>query len=121
MNRFKSFVILDLLLTLPLLIYATCDIVARNANPVEFILPAVLVVIMLPSIVSLAGGVLPQVWAVVCLLLYVGISLFLVFRTIADGHDTYAGILVRVGMILLMAKSVYGIFCVAKSPATPDC
>jgi hypothetical protein len=120
MNRFKSFVILDLLLTLPLLVYATYDIVARNANPVEFILPALLLVIMLPSIVSLLGGALPQVWAVVCLVFYVGITLFLVFRMIADRHDTYAGILIRVGMILLIAKSVYGVFCVTKSPASPD-
>jgi hypothetical protein len=121
MNRFKSFAILDLLLTLPLLVYATYDIVARNANPVEFILPAVLVVIMLPSIVSLLGRVLPQVWAVVCLVFYVGIALFLVFRMIADRHDTYAGTLIRLGMILLIAKSVYGVFCVTKSPTSPDC
>ena len=85
MSRFKSFVILDMLLTLPLLAYATYDIWARNANPVEFILPVLLVTIMLPSIVSVFRWSLPQALAFACLVLYVGVALFLAFRTIEYG------------------------------------
>ena len=117
MSRFKSFVILDLVLTLPLLAYAIYDIVARHANPVEFIIPALLVVIMLPSIVSVLGWSMPQVLAFVCLLVYVGVACLLIFRTIADRHDAMLGILLRVGLVVLIAKSIYGVFCVTKPAA----
>jgi len=117
MSRFKSFVILDLLLTLPMLAYATYDIVARHAHPVEFIVPALLVAIMLPSIVSILGWSMPQALAFVCLLVYIGLAGFLIFRTIADRHDASLGILLRVGLVLLIAKSIYGVLCVTKPAA----
>ena len=117
MSRFKSFVILDLLLTLPLLAYAIYDIVARHANPVEFILPALLVAIMLPSIVSVLGWSMPQALAFVCLLVYVGFACILIFRSIADRHDASLGIFLRIGLVVLIAKSIYGVFCVTKPAA----
>ncbi|MCC6820002.1 MAG: hypothetical protein IT579_04650 [Verrucomicrobia subdivision 3 bacterium] len=109
---------MDLLLTLPLLAYSTYDIFARHANLVEFLLPALLVLIMFPSIAYIFRWSLPQVLALVCLLAYAGFALILVFRTVADRHDAYPSIFLRVGIILLIAKSVYGVVCVTK-PANP--
>lgn len=120
MRRLKPFVILDALVTLPLLVYATYDTFKLREAGVfwfeVFILGCALAV-MFPSFVCVIGLSLNQSVAVVCLLFYLALLVFMWFRLLSGWYEPHHATLVRVGIFLLIAKSIYGVISVTKTNA----
>ena len=117
MNRFKPFVVLDVLVTLPLCLYAVHE---TFTNPPDGMLWLALLVlggfftVMLPSLVCLAGRTLNPVVAGFCLLVYLVMMIFLWFRVLACWHQPHHAGLICLGLLLLIAKSIYGAVSVTK-------
>jgi hypothetical protein len=120
MSRLKPFVILDVIVTLPLFAYATYTTFKRPPIDTfwfELVLLAFALIVMFPSMVCLAGRSLHQVVAAICLFLYVGFLILMCFRLLSGWHDPYYATLIRIGMMLLVAKSIYGVISVTKRHA----
>jgi hypothetical protein len=120
MSRIKPFVILDALVTLPLFIWAAQDTFRRPHGEMFGFELATLVcvaVVMLPSAVCLLGISLPHIPAVALIVFYLLLLAFLWFRILSGWHELHHATLIRVGVFLLIAKSIYGVVSVTKHDA----
>jgi hypothetical protein len=120
MSRIRPFVVLDVLVTLPLLIWAAHDTFRRYHSAMfGFELTALICVaaVMLPSVVCLSGLSLRQIPAVALILFYLLMLVILWFRILNGWHDLHHATLIRVGVFLLIAKSIYGVVSVTKHDA----
>ena len=64
---------------------------------------------MFPSLVCLAGWRLPHFAALLCILLYLLLLVMMWFRTISGWGEPHHVTLVRLGIMLLIAKGIYGV------------
>ncbi len=117
MNRFKPFVLLDILATLPLFIYATRETFRNSGGGMfglELFVLVCALVVMFPSLVCLAGRRLPHFAALLCLLFYLLLLVLMWFRTMSGWGQPHHVTLVRLAIMLLIAKSIYGICSVTR-------
>jgi len=123
MSRLRPFVILDVLVTLPLFVYGLYDTL-KHPEPgmqwLHWIILGCAFVVMFPSFVCLAGKSLNHIVAAMCLLLYLALLVFMWFGLLHRLHDSGPphGTLIRVGIILLIAKSIWGVISVTKYDTT---
>ena len=75
------------------------------------------IVVMLPSFICLIGVSLSQISAVVLILFYLLLSVLLLFRALSGWHEPNHATLIRIGIIFLIAKSIYGVVSVTKRDA----
>jgi hypothetical protein len=118
MSRFKPFVIVDALVTLPLCVWAAY--VSRGDTSLFWLELLVLIcaaIVMLPSLICLLGISLGQIPAIAFILFYLLLLAFMWFRTMGGWHEPHHATLIRVGIILLIAKSIYGVVSVTKHDA----
>jgi hypothetical protein len=115
-HRLKSFVILDVLVTLPCFTFAAYDTFVHPASDgfVKWLRLVVLGCVltgMFPSLVCMVGKVLPQVIATTLIVLYLAFTLVVTLNLLHDLHGPLWLSFARVGIILLIAKSIYGVCC----------
>jgi len=108
MSRFKPYVILDVLVTLPVFIWAVWHDSFRSINGgldwPDLIAVSCILVVILPSLTCLLGWSLGQIPAVALILFYVLILVMLWFRILSGWHELHHITLIRVGAFLLIAK-----------------
>ena len=118
MSRFKPFVIVDALVTLPLCVCVAFDRFRHRDTSIFWLELLVLIcaaIVMLPSLICLLGISLGQIPAVAFILFYLLLLVFVWFRILSGWHDElHHATLIGVGVFLLIAKSIYGVVSVTK-------
>ncbi len=69
---------------------------------------------MLPSLVCLVGLRLPQILSVILIILYLVLMLWMGLMFLSGLHGQIDYSLARAGVILVVAKSIYGVCMVTK-------
>jgi hypothetical protein len=120
MSRFKPFVIVDALVTLPLCIWAACEAFKDGDTRMlwlELLILICAVIVMLPSLICLLGLSLGEIPVVAFILFYLLLLVFMGLRTLSGWHEPHHATLVRIGISLLIAKSIYAVVSVTKRDA----
>ena len=115
MTRVRSFVILDALVTLPLLVWTIYAISKRPASDVFWYLLIALfavVIVVFPSLICLLGKSLSRIMTVFLVLFYMVVLSFLVL--LASNQMQQKVSLIDISVWFTIAKSIYGAVSVTK-------